>query len=139
MQVLLSLQSNALKFTEKGSVRIEVSIEERNEKRFLKIEVIDTGKGIKQEDQDKIFKLFGFVDSKDSQTQNKNGIGLGLVISESIINQFSGKISFESVYEEGSTFTFTFELQNPILEEDESIDFQVSKKLFMQDGDELVF
>ena len=58
MQVLLGLQSNALKFTEKGYVKIEVSIEEEKN---LVIKVIDTGVGIEYEDQDKLFKLFGFV------------------------------------------------------------------------------
>jgi two-component system aerobic respiration control sensor histidine kinase ArcB len=57
MQVLLGLQSNALKFTEKGKVQIDVQIDGN----FLQISVIDTGIGIPLEDQDKLFKLFGFV------------------------------------------------------------------------------
>ena len=62
MQVLLGLQSNALKFTERGHVKIEVSIERNNRgKKLLYIKVIDTGVGIEYEDQDKLFKLFGFV------------------------------------------------------------------------------
>ena len=62
IQLLLNLQSNALKFTERGSVKINVSIEEQEEERKqLKIDVIDTGIGIKLEDQDKLFKLFGYV------------------------------------------------------------------------------
>ena len=65
MQVLLILQSNALKFTERGYVKIEVSIEKKNDDKYLRLAVHDTGIGIKHEDQDKIFKLFGFVqDSK---------------------------------------------------------------------------
>lgn len=59
-QVLLGLQSNALKFTESGYVRIRVS----TDKQFLKIEVIDTGIGIPEKDQDKMFKLFGFLQDK---------------------------------------------------------------------------
>lgn len=76
MQVLLCLQSNALKFTRKGSVTIEVSIEDQ----YLKISVVDTGIGIPIEDQEKLFKLFGFVQS--TSHLNKNGIGLGLVIAD---------------------------------------------------------
>jgi len=71
MQVLLGLQSNALKFTQSGKVMIRVEIilkdskEKPNEKeRYLQISVVDTGIGIAKEDHHKLFKLFGFV--KDS-------------------------------------------------------------------------
>ena len=65
MQVLLGLQSNALKFTKKGKVIIRVEIFEEEEKRYIQISVVDTGIGIAKEDQKKLFKLFGFVqDSK---------------------------------------------------------------------------
>jgi two-component system sensor histidine kinase BarA len=109
MQVLLGLQSNALKFTEKGYVKIQVSIVSDEGKKFLKISVIDTGIGIEFEDQNKLFKLFGFVNDKTKKL-NRNGIGLGLVIAENIVNQYNGKIFFDSVPKKGSTFTFTFEL-----------------------------
>lgn len=106
MQVLLGLQSNALKFTEKGYVKIEVSIEDDIN---LVIKVIDTGIGIDYEDQDKLFKLFGFV--QDAKQLNKNGIGLGLVIADNITGQFGGKITFDSVPKQGSTFKFFFKLE----------------------------
>ena len=61
MQVLLGLQSNALKFTTEGKVQIDVSISTIQEDKYLQISVIDTGIGIELEDQDKLFKLFGFV------------------------------------------------------------------------------
>jgi signal transduction histidine kinase len=64
MQVLLGLQSNAIKFTQKGKVEISVKIvQEQGDERFLQVSVIDTGIGIPLEDQDKLFKLFGFVQS----------------------------------------------------------------------------
>ena len=56
-QILLNLQSNAIKFTEKGQVMIKVS----NDEEYLFISVIDTGAGISFENQDKLFKLFGFI------------------------------------------------------------------------------
>jgi len=79
---------------------------------------MDTGVGIEYEDQDKLFKLFGFV--QDTQGLNTHGIGLGLVIAEQIVHQFGGEITFESVPKEGSTFTFTFEL-NECASEDQQI------------------
>ena len=62
-QVLLNLQTNSIKFTQKGKVTIKAKITENKKKeRFLQISVEDTGKGIKKEDQGKLFKLFGYVD-----------------------------------------------------------------------------
>lgn len=80
MQVLLNLQSNALKFTRSGKVEVRLEIVEHDEEQYLQVKVIDTGVGIPYEQQDKLFKLFGFV--KDTQALNTNGIGLGLCISE---------------------------------------------------------
>jgi signal transduction histidine kinase len=78
MQVLLCLQSNALKFTKDGEVEIIVEVEDE----YLNVSVRDSGIGISEENQSKLFKLFGFL--KDSQQMNKNGVGLGLVISKQI-------------------------------------------------------
>ena len=72
--------------------------------------MIDTGVGIPYDKQDQLFQLFGFV--KDTAQMNTNGIGLGLVISENIVNIFEGAIDFDSIPDEGSTFTFTFKLSN---------------------------
>ena len=85
MQVLLGLQSNALKFTVTGHVKIVVTIVDDDEDglsddKFVKISVEDTGIGISQENQQKLFKLFGFV--QDSNQMNTQGIGLGLAIAE---------------------------------------------------------
>ena len=84
MQVLLGLQSNALKFTVRGHVKILVRIVDDedglSDDKFVKIFVEDTGIGISQENQQKLFKLFGFV--QDSNQMNTQGIGLGLVIAE---------------------------------------------------------
>ena len=61
MQVLLGIQANALKFTREGRVQIDTTIIKKEDGKFLQISVIDTGIGIEYEDQDKLFKLFGFV------------------------------------------------------------------------------
>ena len=110
MQVLLGLQTNALKFTQKGRVQtnVEIITTEENQK-FLKISVKDTGIGIAKKNQDKLFKLFGFV--QDDQNLNVNGIGLGLMISQLIVKKFDGNVTFDSQEGEGSTFCFTFKLE----------------------------
>ena len=72
--------------------------------------MIDTGIGIEYEDQDKLFKLFGFV--QDTQGLNTHGIGLGLVIAEQIVHQFGGEITLVSVTKQGSTFTYSFQLED---------------------------
>jgi len=66
--------------------------------------VIDTGVGIKAEDQGKLFKLFGFLEN--TKEINANGIGLGLYISKRITNIFGGTISVTSKFGQGTTFTF---------------------------------
>lgn len=127
-QVLLNLQSNALKFTQKGKVEVQVSIVDGG---FLEVKVIDTGIGIKQEDQTKLFQLFGFV--QDEQQLNTSGIGLGLVISKNIVEQFGGNIKFESTYDEGSVFSFKVklgqeeQLVNQLNQEEPVEDIQVLK------------
>ena len=111
MQVLINLQSNAIKFTQRGEIRTTVEIITNNEhQKFLKISVIDTGIGIPKKDHNKLFKLFGFL--KDNQKMNINGIGLGLMISQQIVEQFDGTISFQSEEGVGSCFEFTFKLQS---------------------------
>lgn len=82
-QVLLNFQSNAIKFTDIGSVTIKVKTLTKENKPYLEISVIDTGIGIKEEDKNKLFKLFGYV--SDSQGMNIHGIGLGLTISKKIV------------------------------------------------------
>ena len=108
-QVLLNLLSNAIKFTDRnGKIQLIV---EKLENNFLRISVVDNGKGIKYKNQDKLFKMFGsFKDEK--KKINTNGIGLGLVISKLIVNKFNGYIDFVSKHKKGSTFFYTFETNN---------------------------
>jgi signal transduction histidine kinase len=71
---------------------------------FLVISVKDTGVGISSENQKKLFKLFGFIE--ETSSKNTNGIGLGLMITRKLVEQFSGKIWVDSLIEIGSTFSF---------------------------------
>jgi len=99
-QVLLNLVGNAIKFTEAGEVRVEVSASDGT---FL-VAVSDTGPGISQADQQKIFKEFHQVDG--SSTREKGGTGLGLSIVKRIIEMHGGHIWVESSPGKGSTFRF---------------------------------
>ena len=75
---------------------------------MIQISVEDSGIGIKEEDKDKLFKLFGFLDT--SKELNTKGVGLGLHISQRITQQFGGKIILDSEWERGSTFTLVIDL-----------------------------
>ena len=107
-QVLLNLAGNAVKFTEKGGVTIDVSIDAAETDApetisRLKIAVSDTGPGLKPSDQAKIFGEFEQADN--SETRRHGGAGLGLTISRRIIEAMGGGISLQSKPNFGSTFT----------------------------------
>jgi len=101
-QVLLNLVSNAVKFTDWGSVKIASRIPADDN---LEISVIDTGIGIKKVDIGKLFAPFQQVD--ESLTKKHAGTGLGLYISRKIVTLLGGNISVKSEYSKGSEFTFT--------------------------------
>jgi len=100
-QVLLNLVGNAIKFTELGQVRVEVSATDG----AFRVAVADTGPGIAPEDQEKIFEEFQQVDS--SSTRKKGGTGLGLSIAKRIVEMHGGRIWVDSSPGKGSTFWFT--------------------------------
>ena len=100
-QVLLNLLGNAIKFTEKGEVRVEVT---DSDETFL-VSVADTGPGISEADQKIIFEEFQQADG--SSTREKGGSGLGLSIVKKIVKMHGGRIWVESDVGKGSTFRFT--------------------------------
>lgn len=104
-QIIMNLANNAVKFTKEGQVIVRVGFEKENEKMvLLKVEVIDTGIGIKEEDFEKLFQSFQQVDSK--RNRNIEGTGLGLAISKQLVSLMNGKIGVESEYGKGSRFWF---------------------------------
>jgi len=108
-QILINLVANALKFTSKGSVTIEVVPDPQNNSKVV-FKVIDTGIGIKSEDRDKLFKAFGKLQS--TLDMNHEGIGLGLMISNSLVktlnrNEPESQISIESDGKLGTTLYFS--------------------------------
>lgn len=105
-QVLSNLVSNAIKFTEKGSIQIQVS--KRGETRThseILFAVRDTGMGIPPEKAEKLFQPFSQADT--STTRNYGGTGLGLVICKRIVELMGGKIGLKSEYGKGSVFWFS--------------------------------
>jgi GAF domain-containing protein len=104
-QVLLNLVGNAIKFTETGEVRVGVAV---SDGMFL-VSVADTGPGISEADQSKIFEEFQQADS--SSTRKKGGTGLGLAIAKRIVEMHGGRIWVESALGQGSTFRFTLPLR----------------------------
>jgi signal transduction histidine kinase len=100
-QVLLNLLGNAIKFTDAGEVKVRVTSADGA---FL-VAVSDTGLGISEVDQEKIFEEFQQADS--SSTKQKGGTGLGLSIAKRIIEMHGGHIRVESSLGKGSTFWFT--------------------------------
>jgi CheY-like chemotaxis protein len=112
-QVLVNLISNAVKFTEKGSVAVDLRVEPAGAAASnvcrLKFSVRDTGIGIAPEDQVRLFKPFTQVD--DSNARRFGGTGLGLSISRNLVQLMGGEISIESVPGQGSVFSFTVPIE----------------------------
>ena len=98
-QLFTNLIDNAIKFTPQGSIRVSV---EKNEEAVL-VKIKDTGIGIPEEEQGKIFKRFYRVDK--SRSKEPGGVGLGLSIAEWIAHAHHGRIEIDSELNKGSTFT----------------------------------
>jgi signal transduction histidine kinase len=105
-QILFNLVSNAIKFTEKGSVHIRISLPD---KEHWALQVTDTGIGITPEKQTQVFAPFWQVDS--SATRHYRGSGLGLSIVKQLSELMGGSVSLTSQPEKGSTFTIIFPLE----------------------------
>lgn len=107
-QVLTNLVSNAIKFTEEGSITVRGSFDPTKER--VLIRVIDTGVGIAPDELDSIFEEYKQVGSLKKRAK---GTGLGLAIARSIANHHGGSLSVESIFGEGSTFTLTLPVTPP--------------------------
>jgi protein-histidine pros-kinase len=104
-QILLNLANNAIKFTDRGSVRMAVHQKLTDGKPVAEFAVSDTGVGIHQEDQDRLFKAFSRLEA--SGERHYEGTGLGLHLSQKLAELLGGQITFESAPGTGSTFRLT--------------------------------
>ncbi|MDQ2943094.1 MAG: ATP-binding protein, partial [Candidatus Dormibacteraeota bacterium] len=105
LQILINLSSNAVKFTDAGEVRIKVHEESADGQATVHFDVIDTGTGIKLEDQAKLFKAFEQL-KKFGIAAPREGTGLGLYICQRLAGLLGGTIEFNSELGKGSTFSF---------------------------------
>jgi protein-histidine pros-kinase len=107
-QILINLANNAIKFTEVGMVSIRLWQESLNGKLVTSIQITDTGCGIKEEDQAKLFNAFTQIDS--STTRRFEGTGLGLHLSQELAKLIQGRIYLHSKFGAGSQFTLEITL-----------------------------
>ncbi|MDO6426059.1 ATP-binding protein [Thalassotalea sp. 1_MG-2023] len=108
-QVLVNLCSNAIKFTGKGSVMLKAIVNINDDNALITVTVTDTGIGISETNQQKLFTLFTQAD--DSTSRTYGGTGLGLAISRELSQLMGGDVTIASEEGEGSTFTFTASLK----------------------------
>jgi two-component system sensor histidine kinase/response regulator len=102
-QILINLANNAIKFTEKGHVKLSLKQRMEDGARITEFSVADSGQGIREEDQAKLFQAFSQLDA--TSTRHAEGAGLGLYLSQNLANLLGGSLFFSSDFGKGSTFT----------------------------------
>ena len=102
-QILLNLLVNAIKYNDKGEIRISIAFEDQNE--FVRFSIIDNGPGIKMEDQERIFEIF--ETTSNAGKGGDKGTGIGLATVKSLVEGLGGTIRLSSEPGEGAIFEFT--------------------------------
>ena len=108
-QTIINLIGNAIKFTTEGGVKVEVIVEKQQQEICFKCNVTDTGIGISKESQQHIFHYFTQADT--STTRNFGGTGLGLALSQHLVDEMGGKMEVSSELGKGSVFSFMMPLK----------------------------
>ncbi len=127
-QVIMNILTNAVKYTEKGSVTFRVGYErirKEPDKVYILVSVIDTGIGIRKEDLEKLFHEFERIEEK--RNRNIEGTGLGMNITRSILEMMGSHLEVSSIYGEGSTFSFR--LKQDVVSWEELGDYEVSYRV----------
>jgi signal transduction histidine kinase/FixJ family two-component response regulator len=109
-QVLINLIGNAIKFTDEGEVRLRIKFVEEANPPMIEFAIVDTGIGISEEQQKRLFQPFSQADT--SVTRKYGGSGLGLVISQRLVEMLSGEMDLQSKFGEGSTFIVRIPMQS---------------------------
>lgn len=129
-QIIVNLLTNAIKYTEKGSVTFTCNFEPRTENTvFLVIEIQDTGYGIEKTHQHKIFEAFYRMENKN--TDRIEGTGLGLSLVQSLVKMMNGYIEVESTPGEGSTFRVF--IPQEVIDESAMGDFEARCKSYVNE------
>lgn len=127
-QIITNMLTNAVKYTETGSVTLSAKGERLDTNEILlRISVADTGIGIRKESLDDLFHSFKRVD--ETQNRNIEGTGLGLTIAKQLVEMMGGKISVDSVYHKGSVFTIEIRQRIMNAQPIGIIDFAAQKQL----------
>ncbi len=122
-QIISNILTNAVKYTEKGSVTLSVGYEKVDDDNVLiKVSVKDTGIGIKEEDMKKLFSEFERIE--ESRNRNIEGTGLGMSITKTLLDMMDSGLEVESVYGEGSCFSFA--LKQHVVKWEELGDYEKS-------------
>ncbi len=121
-RILMNLGGNAIKFTEKGGVRIALEERQRDGTRWVEIRVHDTGIGITPENQQRLFEDFGWAGVVDSASREAPGLGLHL--SRKLAELLGGSISLKSDPGKGSTFTLMLPVERQNLPRESSAGVQ---------------
>jgi signal transduction histidine kinase/CheY-like chemotaxis protein len=111
--IITNLVNNAIKYTHKGGVTIELNVITSSGKKYAMIRVVDTGIGIAKENQENIFEEFRQV--SEGYNRHFEGAGLGLTIAKKFADKMGGSISLESEVGKGSTFTVVFPLADEVI------------------------
>ena len=129
-QVLTNLLNNAIKFTHSGNVSVRVQLEEDHQDHLhARIDITDTGIGLSASAQKKLFQAFTQGDT--STTRQFGGTGLGLVISEKLVEKLGGDIGLTSEEHKGSTFWFSFRCEKQPLQESSTTAWLSDKRLLI--------
>lgn len=124
-QVITNILTNAVKYTKEGSVTLDIHIKERKDDDIvINVSVADTGIGIKEEEMPKLFSAFERIDERHNRTVE--GSGLGMSITQDLLDMMNSKLEVESIYGKGSTFTF--DLEQKIVDETPIGDFDQALK-----------
>ncbi|MBR1440914.1 MAG: response regulator, partial [Lachnospiraceae bacterium] len=120
-QIIINILNNAVKYTEKGKVTLNVDYENvESGTILLKVSVSDTGIGIKAEDIEKLFTPYARID--EQKNKKIEGTGLGMSITKDLLDKMGSKLEVASVYGEGSTFSF--EILQPVIHAEKIGDFR---------------
>jgi len=103
-QILVNILNNAIKYTESGSVTLDISGEENDEGLILNVSIKDTGIGIKEEDMAKLFDEFARLE--EARNRNVEGTGLGMNITMQLLSLMGSELKIDSVYGKGTTVYF---------------------------------